>query len=224
LDKAQQYGLELNPVVAWTSNNVRSVNAGGNCGQTDNNPTRNPIIDENNAYAYGQSVAEGFGTHPAIAYWVFGGDDINSCDSAQVWINMRNGLRTADNGQPTTYHTGGDYNRFKNESWNEFLSPQTGWGDITPTRALASLKAETGKVTYAAEMRYYLDGGWTAAEVGTETQIAFDDGVDSMVYGDIRRAFVMMDTMFYAYPGSGGHIRDTFNSPGEDAFFGVVGS
>ncbi len=222
LDKAQQYGLELNPVVAWANNNV-GPNTSGDCAEHSWGPARYPTIFEDNAYAYGVSVAEGFGNHPAIGYWVLGGDDIWSCDSAQLWANMKAGLRTADLGQPTTYHTGGDYNRYRDESWNEFLSPQTGWGQNTDQ--LGALKA-TGKVVYAAEMRYYLDTGFTAEQVGAETQVAFDQGVDGMLYGDVRRVhYGMTDNLYKAddVPAVN-HIRDTFDSPGEDAFFGVVGS
>jgi hypothetical protein len=134
---------------------------------------------------------------------------------------MRNGLRTADLDQPTTYHTGGDYNKYRDETWNEFLSAQTGWGQSTDQ--LGNLKASTGKVTYAAEMRYYLDTGFTAEQVGAETQVAFDQGVDAMLYGDMRRVHYGMHENLYKDTPVANHIRDTFNSPGEDAFFGVVG-
>ena len=224
LDKAQQYGLQLNPVLAWASNNVQDTGSG--CSWNTGNPAHLPVIDQNNAYAYGQNIASHFGTHPAIGYWVLGGDDINSCDSSTLWANMRNGLRTGDNDQPTTYHTGGDYNRFKNESWNEFLSPQTGWGGQTFNGALGDLVSEFSgsKEVCASEMRYYLDVGYTASEVAAETQRALDDGVHSMVYGDMRRVFPgMHNTLYYSMPVVS-HIRDTFDSPGEDAFFGVVGN
>ena len=235
LDKAQSHGIELNPLPAWANNNVSL--GSGDCAQAnfDWQPARNPVIEESNAYAYGQSVANGFGTHPAIGYWVLGGDDIWECDTAQLWINMRNGLKTADSGQPTTYHTGGDYNKYRDESWNEFLSPQTGWGQNTAQ--LGNLKASTGKYTYAAEMRYYLDTGFTAygtpAETGQpmgsiayETALAYAQGVDAMVYGDVRRAHIGMWDNLYKKNDVPyiSHIRDTFNSAGEDAFFGVVGA
>lgn len=223
LDKAHQHGLELNPVIAWANNNT-GPSSSGNCAAHSWGPARYPTISEGNAFAYGQSVANAFGTHPAIGYWVLGGDDIWSCDSAAVWANMRNGLRTGDLGQPTTYHTGGDYNKYRDEPWNDFLSAQTGWGNNTAQ--LGNLKAATGKVTYAAEMRYYLDTGFTAEQVRAETQVALDQGVDAMLYGDVRRAHIGMRDNLYKkndVPAIN-HIRDTFNSPGEDAFFSVVGS
>ncbi len=223
LDKAQQHGLELNPVIAWANNNT-GPSSSGNCAAHSWGPARYPTISEGNAFAYGQSVANAFGTHPAIGYWVLGGDDIWECDSAAVWVNMRNGLRTGDLGQPTTYHTGGNYNKYRDESWNDFLSAQTGWGQNTAQ--LGNLKAATGKVTYAAEMRYYLDTGFTAEQVRSETQVALDQGVDAMLYGDVRRAHIGMRDNLYKkndVPAIN-HIRDTFNSPGEDAFFSVVGS
>ena len=208
LDLAELHGLEVGLVPAWGQHwhNSHGTNCWGLASRIGNGP-----LQASNAFAFGQQIGAALGDHPALGFWVMGGD--NWCQGSlgvgsedpQVWRNLAAGLDSVGATQPTTYHTPADVGWglrpahlwMINEPWLDFLAPQTGHcvSAMMLADQLSSLGAATAKPIVAAEMRYETPPGIlnhcgsavTAADVEADTRAALDVGVAGVVFGHQSR-------------------------------------
>jgi hypothetical protein len=163
LDKAQTYGLKIGFAAMWEQDAV--------CGANAKKPA---ILKTGNAHEFGAEVARAVGSHPAVGFWLFGGDaetgpDGKSCYAdVNIWRQMAKGLKDNGANQPIGYHTARGANapglqqrhiKWATESWLDILMPQTGqcYSAEIARSQLEAVKAYArtiNKPVYSIEMRY----------------------------------------------------------------------
>ena len=208
LDSAAARGLKVGVVPAWGNQYLRNQNTGA-CNQG--------TLTVDNAWSLGNQLSEKIGQHPALSFWMLGGDygpGATPCygqpEDSRIWEKMSQGLADAGSTVQVTYHTAsGDslsensyqrIKRFAGESWVDFLSPQIGHckGDNEVTRSYQRLANEYNKPIFSAETRYFEarptfcgNGGQaqpvTATHIGQDANRARSFGVIGAAYGDINR-------------------------------------
>ena len=208
LDSAHARGLTVGVVPAWGNQYLRNQNTGA-CNQG--------TLTVDNAWSLGNQLSEKIGQHPALSFWMLGGDygpGATPCygqpEDSRIWEKMSQGLADAGSTVRVTYHTAsGDslsensyqrIKRFAGESWVDFLSPQIGHckGDNEVTRSYQRLANEYNKPIFSAETRYFEarptfcgNGGQaqpvTATHIGQDANRARSFGVIGAAYGDINR-------------------------------------
>ena len=200
LDAADRYDRKVGLVAAWQ--NLYLPGGGSDAGNPRSDAVRGTISVEN-SYAYGAQLVEAFGDHPAVSMWVFGGDAGSNNTEANkvVWRNMANGVRDAGSTLDITYHTPTsefDQLNYAGETWLDFISPETGHGQIaaeTQSELLAAADAYQIPV-WQGEARYFnINFDWVPAEfrnpgvaqVRADAVAASNAGVAGYVYGDAGR-------------------------------------
>ncbi|NNL47589.1 MAG: DUF4038 domain-containing protein, partial [Acidimicrobiia bacterium] len=238
LDRADERGLKVGLVPAWGSALVGTQPRAGEARAAS--PAEAPL-NEANAFSYGQAMAAAFGGHPAIEYWVFGGDwayDVTEQGSTtvywqdenateQTWINLKNGIRTGD-ASTVTYHTGPyDYSRslFSDRPWNEALSIHTSHcTDPQDAENMLLAAASFGKPIISAEMRYetwapswcpmHANDPIDEFDVEADAYAVLNSGAAAFVYGHQDR---------WRYDSSSSFLS-SLNSPGAARAIAVAGS
>ncbi len=201
LDEAHSRGLTVSLAAAWAVGYVHGHWFDGSCQRLNEGP-----LSAANAEAYGQTIGELFGDHPALARWVFGGDNFCNEEDPAIWSEMAAGIRAAGSVQPLGYHTpSGAYRhtRFDTAAWHDFYATQTShctkpkWAG----NELRELVARAGsKPVYAAELRYEaIEPPWpnckvhspgnpvTGQDVLDDVRVATEAGVAGIVYGHNER-------------------------------------
>ena len=231
LDMAHARGLEVGLVPAWGVAYTTGF-ANSACGPGPG------ILTAANSQEWGAEVGAAFGAHPAIAHWIFGGDNFCDLEPVEIWQNLDVGFNSVGATQPVTYHTAGWPARhltFATEPWVDFLSPQTSHcqeEDATLAQLNAVISA-TGKPVWAAEPRYEaMEPSWTCAahgpgnpvtgqDVVDDAQAALTAGVAAIVYGHNER-------WGWGTAGSGSTnqgwigVEASFGAPGETALFDLL--
>ncbi len=229
LDQAHARGLKVGFVAAWGVRYVHGDWANGFCTNLLQGPLK---VDT--SYNVGAQLAADFANHPAIAYWVLGGD--NFCGSSdaeredpQIWANLASGLRDGGVTKPITFHSSPliPYMlEFIDEPWVDFLSIET--GHCLPASLTESILADavahpSGKDIFAAEMRYEsFEPDWegcaehgpgdpvVASDVADDTTGALRAGVSGLLFGHDDRWRWLPNAL------------STLGSPGEQAFLNLV--
>ena len=235
LDAAQARGLRVGLVPIW-GHAYLHTNAGGPCAGTNQGP-----LQPGNAFEFGNEVGRAFGQHPAIEHWILGGDNFcTPTENGAIWRNLAGGLASAGAAQPMTYHTAGWPERhllFANESWVDFLSPQTAHCRTSATARgeLQNVVAATSKPVFAAEMRYEaIEPDWDcglhgagnpvrANDIGDDARAALDAGVNAVVYGHNER-WQWGRGANGSRGGGWSSVRATFGAPGEQQLLSVLGA
>ena len=201
LDEALARDLKVVMAPAWGVGYIHGHWFEGSCENLNEGP-----LDRSNARAYGVTVGELFGQHPALDRWLLGGDNFCNVEDSRIWTNMARGLRAADAEQPIGYHTPSgreDHTRFSDLGWHDFFAPQTSHC-TKPKEAgseLAALVKIAGdKPVFAAELRYEaIEPPWencnvhgpgdpvTAQDVLDDVREATEAGVAGVVYGHNER-------------------------------------
>lgn len=241
LDAAQRRGLQIGVVATWGQHWLNGD--GDNCFANPANIGNGPL-QASNAELLGRQIGAYFGDHPAIAYWILGGDNYcqgsvgDSSEDPAIWRNYAAGIRAGGSTLPMTYHTPHSpgpglrppHTWMMDEAWVDFLSPQT--GHCVPASMaidnLTALAAVTPKPIVAAEMRYESPAGVanfcgaiaSATDIADDTRAAVTAGADALVFGHHHRFSWAADI------GSGSlqepntaSVFATFGSPGELALF-----
>ncbi len=229
LDQANARGLKVGFVVAWGVRYVHGDWDEGVCSNENLGPLR-----ASNSRDFGQQLAADFATHPAIAYWVMGGDNFCEKEDPQIWANLVQGLRDGGAKQQATFHSsplGGRYTEFASESWMDFLAVETGhcMSSVRLEETLSDIINDPaksfGKPVFAAEMRYEgFEPEWegcaehgpgrpvNATHVDTDIRAALRTGVAGVLFGN--------HTRWLWEPGD--PYMETLGSAGEQSFLNVV--
>ncbi len=200
LDLADARGLRVGVLPMWGVHYLHDRTSTDNCAGVNQGP-----LQESNAFDWGQEVGNAFSSHPAVQYWILGGD--NFCrpfESGTIWEEMANGLEAGGATQDMSYHTAGyreSHVLFADEDWVDFLSPQTSHCvEATTTEWFLQMLATFGKPVIAAEMRYEtIEPAWDEcpahgeddpvlpSDVLEDAEAALAAGVSGMLYGHNER-------------------------------------
>ncbi len=245
LDEAAARDLQVGFVPIWGNAYVNEDWIAGQC--------NGGTLTVANAEQLGRQIGTEIGDHESIAFWILGGD--NQCqidgtfEDVQIWRNLAVGLRSAGITAPFTYHTPAGNStsnyrllaNFANESWVDFLFPQTGHcdGGTMITDAVQRLHDDFAKPVFAAETRYFEGGSdnWCrntssenrvdAEDVRADVEAALNGGVIGIAYGDWNRWNWCQPTdsgrMPYDNPCGGGGLSTTYDTTGERTFLETVG-
>lgn len=211
LDAAHTHDIKVGIVLAWAS---IYVNEGD--------------LTAGNARAFGREVADQLGDHPAIEWWIMGGDNFKSVESPEIWAELTRGLQVGGADQRVGYHNPGGGGRFHTEWWNQLGLMQSGHCSPVDTNLLRSFVAGHNGIAGQGEPPYLgIDAGWCdyhqigAADVVQAMQASIDAGVDFHVYGDVRRA-AWGTGRWDADRRGFAAVRDTFGSSEEQQVMGMV--
>ncbi len=178
LDAAHSHNIKVGLVLAWA--NIY-VNQGD--------------LTVNNARAFGRNVAAELGDHPAIEWWIMGGDNFESVEDPEIWAELTRGLQVGGANQRVGYHNPGGGGRFQTEWWNQLGLMQSGHCGPVDTGLLRSFVSGHNGIAGQGEPPYLgINAGWcnyheiTGDDVVRATQASLDAGGDFHVYGDVRRA------------------------------------
>jgi hypothetical protein len=190
---------------------------------------QNGALTADNACNLGEQFGAAFSGHPALGYWVMGGDNWRAVEDVEIWRELMSGLRAAGASEPATYHTPpfpgeSGHERFADEAWVDFLSPQTGHciAETECGEQLSALVETAGKPVWAAEMRYEgITPDWCAPEfdlpvdaraVEADAQAAVAAGCSGLVFGHNERWQWGLDY----FGGSGGGASAALASLGSE--------
>lgn len=230
LDEMDARGLKVGFVTSWGVRYLHGPWVNGYCENLNQGP-----LNLANSYSVGSQIAADFANHPAISYFVLGGDNFCGQTAAeredpQIWANVAQGLTDGGVTKPITFHSSPLVPfmlEFINEPWIDFLSIET--GHCMPTSQMESILTNavnhpSGKDIYAAEMRYEgFEPAWTGcqehgpgdpvlpSDVESDTLAALRSGVTGLLYGH--------DDRWRWDPG----VMGTFGAPGETLFMHWVG-
>jgi hypothetical protein len=242
LDAAGQRGLRIGIVATWGQHwlNGDGDNCFANSSQIGNGP-----LQASNAEALGRRIGEHFAGHPAIAFWVLGGDNYcqqsvgDASEDPAIWRNYAVGLRAGGANHAMTYHSPHSpgaglrpaHTWMMNEDWVDFLSPQTGHcvSDSMAQEQLAALIAVTDKPVVASEPRYETVPGVAnfcgatvgPAEIGADARAAISSGAAAILFGHHARfSWGADDGSGTVRPASSEIALGTLGSPGEPCLSG----
>lgn len=230
LDEMHARGLKVGFVTSWGVRYLHGEWTNGYCELLNQGP-----LNLASSYGVGSQIAADFANHPAISYFVLGGD--NFCgptqaerEDPQIWANVAQGLTDGGVTKPITFHSSPLIPfmlEFIDEPWIDFLSVET--GHCMPTSQMESVlnnavNHPSGKDIYAAEMRYEaFEPSWTGcqehgpgdpvlpSDVESDTLAALRTGVTGLLYGhDVRWRW-------------DAGVMGTFGAPGETLFMHWVG-
>ncbi|MEE9413982.1 MAG: DUF4038 domain-containing protein, partial [Acidimicrobiales bacterium] len=230
LDQMNSRGLKAGIVTAWGVRYIHGEWTTGFCENLHQGP-----LNVDTSYDVGTQLAGDFATHPAVEYWVLGGDNFCGATVAeradpQIWANLAQGLRDGGATQPITFHSSplvAFMLEFIDEPWLDFLSVET--GHCMPPAQMESLLASagnhpSGKAIFAAEMRYEgFEPEWSGcqehgpgdpvlpADVYDDTTAAMRAGVTGLLYGH--------DDRWRWAP----NVEASYGAPGETIFMSLVG-
>ncbi len=234
LDLADARGLRVGLLPMWGVGYLHDSSNGSCAGVNQGD------LQATNSFEWGEEVATAFGSHPAIEYWILGGDNFcTPVEDGAIWSNMAAGIRSTGANQQMSYHSAGWGARqrlFADEPWVDFLSPQT--GHCIPAadaqQSLSALVAEFDKPVIAAEMRYEtIEPGWTCPEHGPgdpvlpsdvldDAQAAVNAGVSGLLYGHNARwswGRGQNGTPNLGWTG----VQNSLNAPGELLVLDLLG-
>ena len=211
LDAAQARGIKVGIVLAWA--NIY-VNEGD--------------LTTGNARAFGRDVAAKLGDHPAIEWWIMGGDNFTSQENPEIWAELTRGLQAGGADQRVGYHNPGGGGRFQNEWWNQLGLMQSGHCGPVDTGLLRGFVNGHNGIAGQGEPPYLgINAGWcsyheiTGDDVVQAMQASLDAGGDFHVYGDVRRA--AWGTGRWDNDARGfAAVRDTFDTPVEERVMAMV--
>ena len=207
LDLAHARGLRVGFVPIWAAAYLNTAWFEGRCLDGPLNP--------DSAAALGSQLGAEIGNHPAIEFWIMGGDNLchpmGHVEDVAVWRNLVGSLRAEGVTAQTTFHpvagnteSNGKYERvtmFADEPWVDFLFPQTGHcqGGQYITDLILQLHEDFGKPVFLSESRYFESGSdqWCATQSSTnrvdaqditdDVEAALEGGVFAVAYGDWNR-------------------------------------
>jgi hypothetical protein len=220
-DAAHSHGIKVGMVLAWSNRYVRN----------------SEILTEDNAYEFGEEVREQLGDHPAIEWWIMGGDNGAEPDPPVIWRRVAAGLEgglesgLTGNGPYADDFIIGFHNtfgqmRFNTEWWNEVGLAQTGHcGPVNMDYLSTFIESHDGLAGNGEPCYLAIDPPWcdpphttTADDVVRAMQASLDAGGDFHVYGDVRRYTWGTEHVNYEYEDERrgfDAVRATFGSEGE---------
>lgn len=211
LDAAHAHNVKVGLVVAWAQ---VYANQG--------------VINTGNGRAYGSHLAAVLGDHPAIEWWIMGGDNHGGNESPEIWAEVTRGLQAGGADQRVGYHNPGGGGRFHTEWWNQLGLMQSGHCGPVDTNLLRGFVNGHNGIAGQGEPPYTgINASWCSYhEIKTDDVVqamvaSIDAGVDFHVYGDIRRA--AWGTARWDGDNRGfTAVRDTFGSAEERAVMALV--
>lgn len=211
LDAAHSHDIKVGLVLAWA--NIY-VNQGD--------------LTTGNARAFGQNVAAELGDHPAIEWWIMGGDNFGGVENPEIWAELTRGLQDGGANQRVGYHNPGGGGRFQTEWWNQLGLMQSGHCGPVDTNLLRGFVEGHNGIAGQGEPPYFgINANWcnyheiTSDDVVQAMQASLDAGVDFHVYGDVRRS--AWGTARWDNDGRGfAAVRDTFGTAVEQRVMALV--
>ncbi|MCP4248988.1 MAG: DUF4038 domain-containing protein, partial [bacterium] len=181
-----------------------------------------------NARTFGRHLAAELGDHPAIEWWIMGGDNFESVEDPEIWAELTRGLQVGGANQRVGYHNPGGGGRFQTEWWNQLGLMQTGHCGPVDTNQLRGFIAGHNGIAGQGEPGYTgINASWcNYHEIGVDDvaqgmQASLDAGSAFHVYGDVRRA--SWGTARWDSDGRGfTAVRETFGSPEEQRVMSMV--
>ena len=210
LDAAHDRGLRVLLLVVWERKTVEQYG----------------LLNEDNAYDWGQQLGGRFHDHPAIQAWTLGGDAGTDEPRTQFWTNVSSGLTDAGVTGDLNFHTGSSPARRVNQidaPWNTGQLVMTSHCADTglATARLNTVMAQSDIPVWAGEPRYEgIYPSWcpdpyvpTAQDIVDDALSFVDAGVAGILYGHNERW-----QWGHGIEGSTGQgwtgVQASFNAPG----------
>ena len=184
LDAAHDRGLRVMLLVVWERKTVEQYG----------------LLNESNAYNWGQQLGGRFHDHPAIQAWTLGGDAGTDEPRTQFWTNVSSGLADAGVTGDMNFHTGSSPARRVNQinaPWNTGQLVMTSHCADTAlaTARLNTVMAQSDTHVWAGEPRYEgIYPSWcpnpyvpTAQDIVDDALSFVEAGVAGVFYGHNER-------------------------------------
>ncbi len=219
LDMAHARGLRVGMAPIWAAmyqtGELKEANA-EQCGGTP----ENRILTEDNAARLGQEIHALIGSHPALEFWMLGGDNFCVDRNDDIWRTMAGSLKAARPNLDITYHGLPSHRLWLlDEPWLDRAAVYPGHcsdRQMVMDR-IAEVKAATNKPVWVSEGKYEAlrvtwcgqDEPVTPEQVLENVQATIDAGATGYAYG-------------HRFRWSWSDPINTLGSPGEVAMLAAI--